>query len=142
METSFRENSVNVKTSFTTQADVLMHSNEVMQVLLNLLKNSEDNFLEKKTLSPLLSISTHLLENRVKIEVSDNGGGIEESVLDKIFDPYFSTKDEKNGTGLGLYMSKAIIEEHHKGILSVSNNEDGACFLIEIKIQEENSVND
>ena len=73
------------------------------------------------------------------IEVEDNAGGIPIDIIGKIFDPYFSTKSEKNGTGLGLYMSKTIIEEHCHGFLKAENCNKGAKFTI--KIQGEMRVN-
>ncbi|MEA3490962.1 MAG: ATP-binding protein [Campylobacterota bacterium] len=64
------------------------------------------------------------------LEVSDNGGGIQEEIIENIFDPYFSTKSKKNGTGLGLYMSKIITEEHCDGELQVENITDGVLFKV------------
>ena len=112
-----------------------MHANEIMQVLLNLFKNAEDNFIEKETEEPLISIETYTQKESLVINVCDNGGGISEDVIEKIFDPYFSTKDDKNGTGLGLYMSKIIVEQHHKGKLDVFNIEHGVCFQLRLPLQ-------
>ena len=65
------------------------------------------------------------------IEICDNGGGIDEKIINNIFEPYFSTKSEKTGTGLGLYMSKTIVEKHLNGKLIAKNNKiGGACFII------------
>jgi PAS domain S-box-containing protein len=108
------------------------HSNEIKQVILNLIKNAEDILVEKSITMPYIKLTTYALNNTYVFEVSDNGGGVAEDIKNKIFDPYFSTKLDRNGTGLGLYMSKIIIEEHCGGELNVSNNEDGAIFTIAI----------
>ena len=124
---------IEIVTDFGCKDAILMYQNELMQVILNILKNSEDNFKEKNIQNGKIEITTSKKDNIYIIEISDNGGGIPKDILPNIFDPYFSTKDEKNGTGLGLYMSKIIVEEHHGGKLSVSNRDGGACFRIELR---------
>ncbi len=104
------------------------YSNELKQVLLNLIKNAEDALIEKGIKNPKITIEAH---KRVLV-VKDNAGGIRNDIVDKIFDPYFSTKTKKDGTGIGLYMSKIIVEKHCKGKLSVENDEFGAVFKIEL----------
>ena len=107
------------------------YPNELKQVILNLIKNSEDALMDNKVKEPFIKILTYVnSENRCVLEVSDNAGGIDEKIIDKIFDPYFSTKSKKDGTGLGLYMSKMIIEEHCNGKIIVQNKEDGVVFRI------------
>jgi signal transduction histidine kinase/ABC-type amino acid transport substrate-binding protein len=119
--------------------EIEMYTNELVQVFLNIFKNAQDNFIENGVQDAEIIISTQNLRNGVEISICDNGGGISDNNIEKIFDPYFSTKNEKNGSGLGLYMSKMIIEEHHKAKLSVSNYKNsqdfcvGACFNIELK---------
>ena len=107
------------------------YPNELKQVILNLIKNSEDALLENEVKEPFIRIVTYVnSNNRCILEISDNAGGIDEKIIDKIFDPYFSTKSKKDGTGLGLYMSKMIIEEHCNGKIIVQNKEDGVVFRI------------
>ena len=119
-----------VITNYKSNKSLFLHKNEITQVILNILKNSQDNFQEQKTINPKIEISSKDENHKITINISDNGGGIEADTLEKIFDPYFSTKDKKNGTGLGLYMSKMIIEEYHGGQLTVNNNKQGLCFNI------------
>jgi len=115
-----------------------IYKNEFIQVVLNLIKNAKDALVQNKIYKPKIVISSTSKKESLIVKVCDNGGGIEEDIIEDIFKPYFSTKDEKQGTGLGLYMSKMIIEEHIGGRLSVNNllNDDGeiigACFKIEI----------
>jgi len=111
------------------------YPNEIKQVILNLLKNAEDILLEKNIANPKIVIKTY--DNI--LEVSDNAGGVPKDIISKIFDPYFSTKKDKNGTGLGLYMSKTIINDHCGGTLSVENDDDGAVFTIQLNALSEGS---
>jgi len=106
------------------------YSNEIKQVVLNLIKNAEDVLIDRDIEDPYIEITTYQEDDKHILRVKDNGGGIGDDIADKIFNPYFSTKTEKNGTGLGLYMSKTIIEEHCKGELNFIKNPNGAIFEI------------
>jgi PAS domain S-box-containing protein len=129
---SFNENFVTVEKNYGTDETVSMLSSEIMQVVLNLLKNAQDNFIEKQTADPKVTVSTALEGDTALIKVCDNGGGICPTLQERIFEPYFTTKDAMNGTGLGLYMCKLIIENKHHGRLLVANEGDGVCFTIEL----------
>ncbi len=125
----FENKGISITTNFNTNQEISIHTNEILQVILNILKNSEDNFKYKNITNAKIDIETANDENNtISITIEDNGGGIAEDILPNIFDPYFSTKDEKNGTGIGLYMSKMIIEEHNNGQLLVNNQNEGVCF--------------
>jgi len=128
IQASLANDNIEVIQEYNSGKAVRLYDSEMMQVILNLLKNAQDNFKEKSIKDAKITIKTQ--DNAIFI--CDNGGGISKKIIDKIFDPYFSTKNEKNGTGLGLYMSKIIIEEHHNGLLHVSNTDDGVCFKIEV----------
>jgi len=110
---------------------VITFSRELMQVLINLLKNAKEAFDEKQE-NKTISIDLFEEDEIIHMSMCDNAGGIELDVLPHIFDPYFTTKGVKNGTGLGLYMSKTIIEKHLKGFIDVYNKNDGVCFEIKI----------
>ena len=133
VETSMSSQGITINCTLESNNKLSMYQNELMQVVLNILKNAENNFVEKNIQSPQIDIISSKKDDNYIIEIYDNGGGIPKNILKNIFDPYFSTKDEKNGTGLGLYMSKIMIEEHHKGRLSAKNNNNGVCFEIELK---------
>ncbi len=126
-------NGIDIKTEFKTDDKINIYQNELMQVILNILKNSEDNFLIKEVSHPKIMIETKKENDNYIISIEDNGGGIPKDILRDIFNPYFSTKLNKNGTGLGLYMSKTIIENHHNGKLNAYNKNDGVCFEIILK---------
>jgi len=127
---SLEAKSITIQKHFTTNQPIALHSNELIQVILNIIKNAEDNFVEKKTAAPLITIHTFQKNDNLVITICDNGGGLDPEIIHAIFDPYFSTKSDQNGTGLGLYMSKIIIEDHHHGRLEVYNEKGGVCFKI------------
>jgi len=130
---SLINSNINIIEEYNSDEQIELYYNEIMHVILNILSNALDSLKEKEIENKKIIIKT---ENRA-ISIYDNGGGIPEGIIDKIFDSYFSTKDESNGTGLGLYMSKAIIEEHHNGKLSAKNIDDGVRFTIELGIISE-----
>jgi signal transduction histidine kinase len=125
---------------FETDLKIETFPNEIKQVVLNLLKNAEDVLLENKIENAYIKIYTYESEDYLHLEISDNGGGIPEKIIGNIFDPYFSTKTQKDGTGLGLYMSKTIIQEHCQGKLNVKNAKDGAMFTISLPLTLEEEL--
>jgi len=128
VEVSLKNKNIELTTQMNSDITFHTYANELKQVLLNLIKNAEDALIEKGIENPYIKITTE----SNKLIVSDNGGGISKDIIEKIFDPYFSTKKNLNGTGLGLYMSKTIIEEHCEGKLSVYNSAEGAIFTVEL----------
>ncbi len=95
--------------------------NELVQVLINILNNSKDILIVKENQKRLIFIKTYKKDNSFNIEIKDNGGGIKESIIERIFEPYFTTKHQSQGTGIGLYMSQEIVKNHLNGTLIVEN---------------------
>jgi len=105
---------------------------EYQQVILNLINNAKDALISNKVENPMINIE--LEKNRITI--ADNAGGIPANIIDRVFEPYFTTKEQGKGTGMGLYMSKMIIEDNMGGTLSVSNANGGAIFYIILNANE------
>jgi PAS/PAC sensor signal transduction histidine kinase len=102
-----------------------------MQVIINLLNNAKDALNLQKIEDKNIKIKIDSDEKFAYLSVEDNGGGIDKNVIDEIFKPYFTTKEDSKGTGLGLYMSKQIIDQFNAEI-TAGNSDNGACFLIKL----------
>jgi len=110
--------------------DFETYANELSTILVNILINSKEAILKNNTKLGVIKLKEYYIDDTIYFEVSDNGGGISPAIMDKIFEPYFSTKDVQHGVGLGLYMCKTIIEMHFKGSIEVKNHNTGATFII------------
>lgn len=106
------------------------YSNEYSQVVMNILNNCKDVLVERQIPKPVITINLTRKNKKSLLTIEDNAGGIEGEDINKIFEPYYTTKETTGGTGLGLYMSKIIIEKNMEGKLTVSNTENGAKFYI------------
>jgi PAS domain S-box-containing protein len=110
--------------------EIFGFESELSQVFINIINNAKDEIL-KKSSKGKIKINGYIDEKEsVIIDIEDNGGGVSEEYLDKLFEPYFTTKKEGEGTGIGLYMCKMIVEKNMNGELSVKNIDDGARFRI------------
>ena len=107
--------------------------NEFSQSLLNIITNAKDILVLKEIKNAQIIIETFEDEKSINISVEDNAGGIQKENLEKIFDPYFTTKHKSQGTGIGLYMTKMIIENSMNGKIYVKNTKKGAKFTIKLK---------
>ena len=115
---------------FSKELTLFSFEKEYLQVLLIILNNAIDNFKFKKVISPKISIIIKEYNNMLTLSICDNGGGVGGKDINKIFDPYYTTKFAKEGTGLGLYMAKMLIENSMHGQLQVKNENGGVCFKI------------
>jgi len=123
-------NNITIIKNYNDQAIIVSFRNDLMQVFLNIIKNAKDAYVENSIDNRPLRIITSANSKYCTIIVEDEAGGISDDIMERIFDPYFSTKDEKNGTGLGLYMSKMIVEDHLNGQLEVHSKARATHFKI------------
>lgn len=133
MDATFRNNNVKVDFKYDNDIEVMGYKNEFSQVLLNIFKNAKDEFELRDIKEGLLQIKLEEMGEKAVLTITDNAGGIPEGVVDKVFEPYFSTKEDVGGTGIGLHMSKNIIETNMDGTIDVQNVKNGAEFTIRLK---------
>ena len=132
VDKSFSSQNINIKIKNTELSERLLFKNELIQILLNIINNAKDAFAEKNVENPLIQISFSEDEKYQNILIEDNAKGIDKKIIGNIFEPYFSTKTQKNGSGLGLYICKTILEKDNLGTIKVENKNDGAVFTIVI----------
>ncbi|MEV9615128.1 sensor histidine kinase [Aliarcobacter butzleri] len=137
IESTFEHNNIKLEKDFaSSEIEFFGFANEFSQVILNLLTNAKDAVLENKIENPLIIIQTKIDDEYIYISIKDNGLGIKDEIINKIFEPYFTTKDEGKGTGIGLYMSKIIIENNMNGKIEVKNEQNGANVIIKLPIKK------
>jgi len=136
---SLENNDVHLSVKVDETVVVKTFSRELMQVFINIIKNAKETFMDQELENKNILVTLDTLADSIVLTICDNAGGIDTDIINEIFEPYFTTKRERNGTGLGLYMSKTIIEKHLQGTLTVENSKNGACFkiVIPMKIQGE-----
>ena len=134
LEAQLKNHTITLEINCLDDMDMIGLEGEFSQVILNLINNAKDTLVERQPLEPtIIILGEKLISGDYRIIVKDNAGGIPDEIFDKIYDPYFSTKDEGKGMGIGLYMSKMIIEKNMGGTLHAFNDEFGANFVIHLK---------
>ncbi len=132
---------INIQINIPNNYKIIGVANELSQVIVNLIQNSKDAFIQNniKDKTIIIDVKEQIIQSKkyLLLEIKDNAGGINKNHIEKIFDPYFTTKHKSQGTGLGLFMSKMIIEKSLEGELSHKNCDDGSIFTITILAEEE-----
>lgn len=136
-KSSLENHDINLELSCKSIIKIETYSRELLQVLINIVKNAKEAF-EKNTNNRYIKIYCKEKKDFVQINIENNGSKIPENIIEKIFEPYFTTKDKNVGTGLGLYMSKIIVEKHLNGKIEVQNLEEAVRFSIKLPFKISN----
>ena len=132
IEASFKGTRISIPFHAEDDSVITGYPNEYAQVLLHILMNARDALVERNVDNPRISLQTFVEEGKTVVTITDNAGGIADENMDKLFDLYFTTKGPDKGTGIGLFMSKTIIEKNMGGKLTARNTGNGAEFRIEV----------
>jgi PAS domain S-box-containing protein len=143
IEASYKSNKIKLYRDYVDE-DIMIHgsSSQISQVFLNILNNAKDVLIEKDIQNRVVYVEISKDKEYITISISDNAGGISQDIEAKIYEPYFTTKHKSQGTGIGLFMSKRIIEQNFDGVLENKNREFsvdkqsyyGASFIIRLKV--------
>ncbi len=150
LKSSIQNHNIQVETHLNGDLIINGYPNEFLQVLVNIINNAKDALMTQDINARFMNIKTFIKNKRCVIEVNDNGGGVDETIVSKIFDPYFTTKHKSQGTGIGLYMSHQIVVEHMKGSIYAKNiefikdkkNYKGCSLVIVLPIKENQDLED
>ncbi len=131
---SLKFHNIELVFNINKNSDVFGYPREFAHAILNILSNSKDALVERKVKNPKITLSIKSGKQFTLIRIEDNAGGIKPENIEKVFEPYFTTKHATQGTGIGLYMTKMIIENNMQGIVGVENSKEGALFTIKLPI--------
>ena len=136
IQTTLKNKHINLinNIDYTNPIKINLVLGELVQVIINITNNAKDILIEKNIENPWIKLDLQKLDDKAVLIIEDNGGGIPDDIMPKIFEPYFTTKHQSQGTGLGLHMSYKIITESLKGKLYAKNTENGAKFYIELPL--------
>lgn len=129
---AMEKNNIRVQVQCDATPEVEGYPKEYAQVLLNIINNARDAIIDNRVADPRIHIRVYTDHGKAVVSIHDNGGGIPDEIIEKMYYPYFSTKQEGHGTGLGLYMSKMIIERNMGGKIWARNRDGGAEFFVEM----------
>jgi len=132
---ALKKESISLTHHIDESITILGIQNELTQVLVNLLQNAKDALVSHRPTGRQIFLTVAQKDDHAIITVEDNAGGIPDAIKGEIFEPYFTTKHASQGTGLGLFMSKLIVEKSLNGLLRLSDAREGSCFTITIPIK-------
>uniref|UniRef100_UPI0040486DA6 cache domain-containing protein n=1 Tax=Aliarcobacter sp. TaxID=2321116 RepID=UPI0040486DA6 len=130
---SIKNYNITLNKKIICNCEIYGYKREFAQVLLNIMSNAKDALIQREIENPIIDLEVDYIDGYSIVTIKDNAGGVEKEYMDLIFEPYFTTKSSLKGTGLGLYMSKMIIEKNMDGEISVENTPQGAMFKVKIK---------
>jgi len=130
MKEDLQQHHVKLQLKLSDMEPIFYVQNLLVQVLTNLIANSKEAAERNDIKDAQIIISSFTQKGKINISVEDNAGGIDKDVIDHIFEPYYSTKMEKNGKGLGLYIAKSILTQQLQGNISVTSQDENTKFLI------------
>jgi len=137
MDASLKNNNISVTRTYSPGLICYGYANQFSQALLNILANAKDALLSRHVPNAAITINLEKREGKAKLSIQDNAGGIPAEILPRIFEPYFTTKE--NGSGIGLYMTKMILERNLNGTIEASNHENGTLVIITLPLLQQPS---